>query len=281
MRVGLGSLILLIGTVCGSTAVAKTIGECGDVQVSKATRCSVKLTLGCAEGCGPRRMLKACATQGVPACREVCHEQPGMICTGDCGGTCEDRCKVDDLVCQKGCATECLATCADHCDDAADPGHCRAVCEANCGSECDVQCAELPADARCLEHCFQCCSGSCTAQANIVCQTECQEGGLVGCQDGLAEACHAGCDADGALFCDGQFIMAGVEMSACIVALKSHSVPVELDTDVSLGGVVDAANELGLSSKGCTTQPGADSHGLWMLLALGLVGLRRRARAAR
>lgn len=276
----MGELRLWIGALTSalwmSAASARTVPACGGVMVSDETRCAVRLSVDCLSQCTPRRMLQGCATSMVPSCREVCTQPPAPVCTGDCGGTCEARCAVDTLVCQKGCASECAVDCGARCEDAADPAHCRAACEANCGHECQVQCDALPVDASCLEHCYQCCSGSCTAQANLDCQVDCQKGGIEGCQDGLLTACEAGCDADGALFCDGQFVAAGVEMTPCVTALKAARVPVTFDSDVGLDTLANVAGQADSMRKlGCNSHP---VGGGWLgggLIAL-LLGWRRR-----
>lgn len=270
LAVGIGVLVL------GAPALAKTIPACGGVRVTDDSRCEVRLSFDCLSQCTPRRMLQGCATSMVPGCREVCVEPPPPVCTGNCGGTCEERCKVDELVCIKGCGKECAADCGSRCQAADDPAHCRAACEANCGHECDVQCAELPVDASCLEHCYKCCSGSCTAQANLDCQVECQKGGVEGCQDGLLEVCEAGCDAEGSLFCDGQFVASGVEMTPCVTALKAARVPVKLNTDLDLDSLAGAVDGDQLGRLGCATRPGTPS-GFWALLPI-LLCLRRRTR---
>jgi hypothetical protein len=161
------------------------------------------------------------------------------VCVDNCSEFCEADCTLGlVVVCQHNCFPECARSCPAECAGADDPEFCEASCEANCDGECTSQCNDLPIDASCYKHCTECCTGTCRATSTMSCQIECQQTEVEECTTVRQTECETGCEKGGALFCDGEFLLAGEAMDECAAALD--------ELDVSIDGWGD---RLGLSEE--------------------------------
>ena len=88
-----------------------------------------------------------------------------------------------------------------------------------------------------------CCHGSCTAQVNLDCQLSCQLGEFSDCQSAWRESCRASCGAGGSLFCSGQLVAAGSQVTDCAAALVQlgHVVDIEVEVDPDIDLDIDSA----------------------------------------
>lgn len=285
-----GALALVIGVVCSMAGEARAgVPECGDIRIEADASCELKLGASCGASCSAGIYEKACATQGFESCRTECDNPPSEPCKGGCAQECANDCGQGiDIVCHDNCFPECVDECAAVCEDAEDTIQCRASCEATCDGECDDQCALLPPDSSCYDHCMECCNGSCSASANMDCQTTCQSVTWEQCEYGLEVECSASCEAEGALLCDGQYIIGGAQLWACVAALTELGLNVVKDAvdDETREDIEEAEDELeGLGEEygdgdfGCACQLDGDGGRPALgtgLLLLGLLGLRRR-----
>ncbi len=262
---------------CGlvSTPASAGIPECNGMRLEDAFSCELKGSVDCEAGCSDLGVYKkACATELHTVCRDTCTFEADPTCTDSCAEQCSSDCEVGiNVICIHNCFDECAGSCSASCEGAEDPETCMASCEATCDGECDIQC-EATVDSSCYQHCVECCGGSCSAQANMVCQTDCQEQAFESCEYELAADCDASCDVDGALFCDGEFVMAGPELQTCLDAL----------IDIGVMETVDAINEalddvtVETSATGCSAGQRHLGGALGAVLGLGLLGLGRRRR---
>jgi hypothetical protein len=266
-----------------SSSASAGVPECGGAHVEVGASCEVVASLSCEATCDVDRVIDACAAELAAICSGGCTLDADISCTGDCGSTCDDRCRVEDLVCENGCIEECAATCPDQCATADDVGKCISSCESTCSVNCDQKCGELPPDAKCVEHCNQCCLGSCTGQINFDCQFECQAPLFVECQERMLDLCEGSCSGSGSLFCDGQFLAGGSSVIDCADALMDRGIavrwmvePPDLD-EVEIDGGSAGFCRVGSHD---STAPG----GLLALICLAGLGRRRqlgRSRAQR
>ncbi|MDH5491538.1 MAG: hypothetical protein OEY14_06250 [Myxococcales bacterium] len=253
------------------------IPECGGLRLEDVASCEVQASVDCEAGCSRFGIYKvACATQLQSVCRPSCTLAAEPTCTDSCTVMCQGECDLGvSITCQHNCFGECAGSCGTSCAGAVNVEQCVASCEATCDGECDIQCAVVDGD--CYVHCVECCGGSCTAQANMDCQTSCQDVEFETCEREFQAECMASCSVDGALFCDGKYVMSATDIEPCIAALAAQGIMVQAEASVTLGPD-------GLSADGsvCSvSQVGAKSGtlGLLTLLGLGLlVALGRRRR---
>ena len=241
---------------------------------------------------------KACATKLYETCTKTeCTFKAETTCQDPCTEMCQEMCdRGADINCQHNCFGECVGACDEQCADADDRDTCTASCEATCDGECDAKCEGVDGD--CYYHCAECCHGSCSAEANLDCQTECQQHEFESCSYDLQADCEASCDGDGALFCDGEFVVSGSSnLAACAEALHERGL---LNFDLQVTGDVDvnAVADLGASTimidtssnrpttqssqptkaGGCRTSPGGIPEPSSALLLVGLAALLARRR---
>lgn len=275
-----GTQILLAGSALFATTLFATsaragIPECNGLRLENAVSCEIRGNLDCSAGCEELGVFKkACATKLHTVCRDTCTLDAEPTCTDECTESCTQDCDNGvSVICAHNCFGECVGSCSAACEDAEDPSTCQASCEATCDGECDIQC-EATVDGSCYQHCIECCGGSCGAQANMSCQTECQQEQFESCEYEFRADCDASCTGDGALFCDGEFIMQGSQLGTCLTALLSRGV-VQAQAGIEIGpdGVkVDSkAGFCSVGSRGGLTAWGS-------LVLLGLLGLRSRRR---
>jgi MYXO-CTERM domain-containing protein len=107
----------------------------------------------------------------------------------------------------------------------------------------------------------------------MTCQQDCQEEEFESCEYELRADCDASCEADGALFCDGEFVMAGPELQGCMDALVAHGV---MEVEDAVEDALDDV-KLDTSATGCTTgNPSTGGLAAVGLFMLALFSRRRR-----
>lgn len=256
------------------------VPECGDIRLEDAGSCEVRGSLDCEAGCGEVGVYKkACATKLQTVCKEECVLDPEPTCTDECTEQCSADCDAGvNVICIHNCFGECSGRCEFDCAKATDQAQCVATCEANCDAECDTKCRPLVSGS-CYTHCIECCGGACTAQANMTCQNTCQEKQFEECEYEFRVDCDASCSGDGALFCDGEYALAGTAIPACAQALLANGIEIaNFELEAGLDGGIDTANKLGCAMS--PPRPATPGRAAWSLgVLLAALGLRQRRAA--
>jgi hypothetical protein len=269
--------------VCLTTALPASAGvpECGNIRFEGLGNCEVRVTAACNASCTELGIYKtACATKLVPVCKEDCTLSATPTCTDNCTVQCKSDCDNGvNVICSHNCFTECTTTRDTECSASTDAAQCSATWDANCDSECDAKCVTV--DGGCYQHCVECCGGSCSADANMDCQTTCQDMLFEDCEHQFRANCEASCSGDGALFCDGKFIIAGSQIPTCIKALAAQGVQVKAEGSITLGpDGLDSNVKAGLCSFSPGNQASLAAPFALMAAAAGWIA-RRRKRADR
>jgi len=280
------SLILVLASSLVTSHALAGIPECNNLRLEDVGSCEVRASLECESSCeGTDIYNKVCATDLRTVCSNECTLSADATCTDSCTEVCTSSCdRGENVICIHNCFTECSGSCEADCAEADDPGQCVATCEANCDGECDVTCKPL-VDGDCYTHCVECCGGSCTASANMDCQQSCQEEEFETCRYEVKAGCEASCDAEGALFCDGEFALAGEDIPGCVEALIARGlagfdVEAEVSGSLSAGGSeASAEGDAAVEATGCSLGAPSPSQGsLWGMIfaGLGFAAIRRR-----
>jgi hypothetical protein len=274
------SVLIGLALLGMSLRASAGIPECNNVRLEDVTSsgCELRASGQCSVSCDRLGIYKkACATKLHTVCREDCTLSANPTCSDSCTVSCQSECdRGVSITCQHNCFNECHGSCDAKCDGAADVAQCRASCEATCDGECDIQCRPV-VDGDCYTHCIECCGGSCKAQANMDCQTTCQDREFEDCEHELEIDCSASCDVDGALFCNGEYILSGQELPGCVQALISRGTlqaNAQAQGEVSLGSLPKTKGGCAL---GALPAAGVSSGGALALLALLGLGRRRSA----
>lgn len=241
-------LLALLGITSGLffavPASAEGVPECGNIRFEGLSGCEVRVTAECNASCTELGIYKtACATKLVPVCKTECTLSAMPTCTDKCTVQCKSDCDNGvNVICKHNCFTECTTTRDAGCSAKPDVAQCAATWDANCDAECDSQCVTVEGD--CYQHCIECCDGSCTADANMSCQETCQNEVFEDCEHEFRANCEASCSGDGALFCNGEYIIAGSQIPNCIKALAARGLEVKAEASVTLGpdGIDGVAN---------------------------------------
>jgi hypothetical protein len=262
------------------------IPECENMRLEGVGSCELRGSLDCQASCEGGIYKKNCATKLHRTCKDECTLSADPTCEDECTVTCERDCDLGvNVICLHNCFGECEGSCVASCDNAEHPENCMASCEATCDGECDTRCRPL-VEGSCYKHCIECCGGSCTAQANMDCQTVCQDEEFETCEHEVRAECQGSCSGDGAIFCDGEYVLSGTQIPACAQALYEAGIA-EIDLNVDADGSIDiddgvaaAQGKAGVS--GCQFSPLAPASGVAALLfglgGLGLFSRRRRNR---
>lgn len=219
------------------------------VTISDTSSCHFETSGGCTSQCTPVNFTATCGTE--------CTKTATESCTNECKTTCETECtkQPDTFSCETYCNTDCEAGCMAECDG----DSCAASCQAKCSTECTKECQVHPGATECTTKCSDCCKASCTVQENISCEVDCVSDLQGGCETKCEEA-------NGGLFCDGQFISIS-DVADCSFEIKG-SVNVDGDVDISTS---------------CSAAPGNSPFnvgaGLAAIAGLGLLVARRRRNA--
>jgi hypothetical protein len=279
-----GSLLGLIAVTLGLfTALPASAGvpECGNIRLKEVSSCTIVGSLECEASCSELGIYKtACATKLVEVCGETCTLSANPTCTDGCTTQCTTDCDNGvNVICSHNCFAECTTTRDTECGGDADPEQCAAIWDANCDAECDAQCVTV--DGGCYQHCVECCGGSCTADANMDCQTGCQEVEFEECEQEFRASCEGSCSGDGALFCDGEYIVSGSQLDACVKALAAQGIEAKAEGSISIGpDGVDG----GLTGGFCAVSPASRASLAAPIAALAAAAAwiaRRRRRSSR
>ncbi|TKC90772.1 hypothetical protein [Polyangium fumosum] len=277
----LGLLGLAIGLTTALPASAG-VEECGNIRFQGLSNCEVRVTAQCTAGCSEFGIYKtACATKLTQVCGDQCTLSAMPTCTDNCTVQCKSDCDNGvNVICSHNCFEECTARRDTECAAKADPAQCAATWDANCDNECDAKCVTV--DGGCYQHCVECCGGSCSADANMDCQYSCQDVEFEECEQEFRANCEASCTGDGALFCDGKYIIAGSQVPTCLKALAAQGIEVKAEGSVTIGP--DGING-NLAAGICSYSPGdrAAVVGPFALFAAATAGwlARRRKRDSR
>lgn len=246
-----------------------SIDACGGIHVEADAGCALSIGDACIARCEPVNLRAACFAD----CRGSCDAPPEASCTQGCQSACETDCALEPVECRGRCETDCGVACTDRCEG--DVG-CLSTCEATCVGECAASCQDLLDGASCALRCEASCDGSCAAQARFDCQDTCQTGCASTAQTECEEACRS---ADGALFCDGQYVMHDGDLDACIDAIEARLAIVVDESarpDECVGD--DCPKPTVAAEPGCTVgRRGPPSPEVpWLLSAIAVVLWRRR-----
>lgn len=276
----LPSAFLGLALLAAGAPARAGIPECNNVRLEDVTAggCELRGSAQCSASCDRLGIYKkACATKLHTVCREDCTLSANPTCSDSCTVSCQSECdRGVNITCQHNCFNECQGSCDAQCEGAADAAQCRATCEATCDGECDIQCRPV-VDGSCYTHCIECCGGSCKAQANMDCQTTCQDREFEDCEHELEIDCSGSCSVDGALFCNGQYILAGAQLNDCVQALIERGT---LQVNAQAQGEVDLGS-LPKAKAGCNLVALPRTSCVGGLLALGVLGLTGCRRAGR
>ena len=271
---------------------------CGNIDVKAEAKCTVMTSGGCTAQCTPVSFHAACEGKATVSCDGQCTGTVDASCTGSCDTDCEAKCNVDpgnyscSGSCQGSCATDCEATCMGQAQGSSGTGSasgdCKAQCQGNCNAKCNASCSGTPPTADCKAKCSASCSGKCQAKVTAKCQVDCQaKFDEVKCESDFMGGCTVQCtDPKGAIFCDGQYVDSGGNLSNCADALNAL---LNLKFDASgsascMGNECQAQGKASVSA--CSTSPQESPHtppvlpGLVVLGAVGTAIARRVRRSA-
>ncbi len=269
--------------------------SCGNINVKAEAKCTVETSGGCTAKCTPVSVQAACEGKAVVSCDGECTGSVDATCTGSCESDCSAKCTVNPGTyscagsCEGSCNTDCEATCEAQASGGTASADCKAHCGANCNAKCSASCSGTPPTADCSAKCKSSCSGKCEAKVTGKCQVDCQaKFDSVKCQADLKGGCDVQCsDPKGAIFCDGQYVDSGGNLSKCADALNAllnlkfeatGSASAECD-----GGTCSAEAEGQVKASACSTSPQEAPHtppvapGVIVLGAIG-AALARRVR---
>jgi hypothetical protein len=106
------------------------------------------------------------------------------------------------------------------------------------------------------------------------CQTTCQDEEFETCEHELRVDCDGSCSATGALFCDGEFVLAADDIAPCVSALAARGI-----ANVEVKGSVKTS--LSTSEAGCSMGFATTNGSVWLLsLFFPALTLARRRRAS-
>jgi hypothetical protein len=107
------------------------------------------------------------------------------------------------------------------------------------------------------------------------CQTTCQDEEFETCEHELEIDCSGSCSVDGALFCNGEYILSGPDLADCVQALiERGTLEAKVEGQVTLG-------EPGASLGGAGCNMATRSvrwGGMPLLLGVWLLARRRRSK---
>jgi hypothetical protein len=113
------------------------------------------------------------------------------------------------------------------------------------------------------------------------CQTTCQEEEFEDCEHELEVECSGSCDVDAALFCNGEYVLAGDDLQTCVQALVAKgTLEASAVAEVQLGGAGPSnAKASCASAPGSVDGSGGSGAIGWAAVLSGIAGwVRRRGR---
>jgi hypothetical protein len=264
---------------CLTTALPAKAGlpECGNIRFEGLSNCEVQVTANCNASCSKFGIYEtACATKLVPVCSQQCTLSATPMCSDKCNTQCKSDCDNGvNVICAHNCFAECTTERDTKCASDTNPSQCAATWNANCDAQCDSKCVTV--DGGCYQHCIECCDGSCTADANMDCQNVCQDQLIKDCEHEFQADCSASCTGDGALFCNGEYIISGSQLQTCLKALAAQGIQVKAEAKVTIGpdgingGITGGLCSYSPASKGTLAAPFAA-----LAMAAGWFARRRK-----
>jgi hypothetical protein len=207
MCVGLGAVCAAALSGCVTNS-SDTDGD-GQEEVTISAECSWYAGATCEAECDGFDFWASCEGEFDVQCAPECDEFEIDVdctdtCEADCTTTCTDPGSFD---CEGYCSGDCNASCEADCAAQASGSEAQADCTAHCGAYCEGECSascdiELP---DCETACSASCEGECTADANFDCHL-CDVNIYATCEAEMDLDCHGGCDVDGVLECEGDYI---------------------------------------------------------------------------
>lgn len=282
------SALSLVSIAGASSAQAQGLDSCGNINVEAEAQCEVVPPgVSCEAECTPLKVQAACSARLVAECDGECNFTPPQGCSIDCQAGCTGECMVDpgSFDCAARCEASCGGMCSGQCSAAANKAECMGACEGTCSAKCEGGCEVVPPEASCEGKCEASCDTSCEVEAQLDCQVECQADAYAECMVDVQGGCEADCQTmEGALFCDGNYVDHGDNLSECVAALEAV-ISAEVDgyaegSSSCENGSCQAEGKAGVSCAalpGGTGAAGAGALGLFSALAL-LVSRRRRDR---
>jgi MYXO-CTERM domain-containing protein len=184
--------------------------------------------------------------------------------------------------CAARCEAGCSGECSGKCSAAANKAECMGSCEGTCSAKCEGGCDIVPPEASCDGKCEASCDSQCEVEADLDCQVKCQADARADCVLDVQGGCEADCQTmEGALFCDGQYIDHGDNLSECVAAIEAViNANVEGYAEGSSSCENGSCKAEGSAGVSCAATPGTSHKGAGAALLLGaaavFVGRRRR-----
>jgi hypothetical protein len=282
---GILSAVLVASQLLSATPAHAGIEACRNIDVEASGKCDVRVDAKCDVSCTPFNVQAACAAQVDITYSASCPKVPSVSCTADCQVDCQAKCRVTpaQFDCSASCKANAAANCDAECASNAKQSECTASCQATFAADCDASCKVTPGTADCSGKCEGSCNGSCTAQSELECQFEAQGQAYASCEASVQAHCEADCTkAEGALFCDGEYIDHTGTLKDCIDAIEA-AVP-SVTIDVSAQGSASCSGNScvaeGSASANCAFAPSGSGHevagAFAVFAALGAMCIRRR-----
>jgi MYXO-CTERM domain-containing protein len=263
------------------------ISACGNIDIDASASCKLVTQSQCTTQCAPASFEQCCAAKLEVQCNSQCNTTADATCVSSCESSCSTTC-TPTVDCTTDCNSRCESGCSSSCTTSGNTTDCQASCGACCDDHCDTQCTTVPASADCTTKCNASCTGSCTAQANTTCQTQCQESSYEQCKTDFQQTCSTQCtQTEGALFCDGNYVDVGGNLTACVDALNavltSHiEVSVTGSGSSSCTGNTCTGEGTTNAKVSCAASSGPAPTGplsaLGVMFGLAVAGVRRRTK---
>ena len=251
---------------------AEAAVACGLIDGRTLEQCTVVNTkTECTEKCEPVNMVKVCSTK----CDVGCTKTATTSCKGGCETECIKQCTPDPTKydCKVACTDTCSAKVMIHCKTSIDEAKCIVKAKASCSQTCEEKCKPLPATETCVNKCGTSCNASCTVEENTTCNVDCE----TSCTTQVKGACVSKCSTtQGALFCNGQYIDGGADLTGCITEIEGAGKKVAGWVKVS--GQGDVTVTKGGDSMCSTSRTPGSYWGAAMIGAFVALGAVRRRR---
>jgi hypothetical protein len=281
------SLAFAAPLLASSTARADSIADCGNIDVSANATCKVEVSGGCKLNCTPVSFEASCTAKGNVSCKGECDAKVSVQAELDsCKADCEGGCAANpNFSCEASCSgsvdADCDASCSGQAGGNNAKGQCKADCKAKVQAKCSASCNGSPVTCTPVS-CEASCKGKLEAKAQVDCSVTCSSNLEASCEAELKGGCDAQCDApEGALYCDGNYVDAGGNLSKCINSLEA-ALNLKVDASASAkcaNGTCEAEAEAGASCGGRVVGDHSPMGPAGLVLggaALGLVLARRR-----
>ena len=275
---------ILLFTISVSFFICGCVIQEGDDEneVVISSECVWSAGAECSLDCEALEFWVACEAElEVTDCAPVCNIDLTAECHADCSAACSGECEANPGVfdCNAYCEGNCGANCNAECAASSNAAECQARCSAFCNGECSAECeVDLP-ELDCNGHCNASCNGECSAEANIDCHL-CQVDFHAQCEADLKVECRTGCETEGMLECNGEFISSSDLYDAAVWVRDNIDATIDAEGYAECEGNTCKAG--GSCSAECAIgkkQPGSSNgmYGvLFFLAAIGLFFVYRR-----